>query len=48
MNLTDPTPAQMADRTGVSIDTLRYYEKEGLLVGPSSSSGSPSGGPRWT
>ncbi|MEP7114587.1 MAG: MerR family transcriptional regulator [Ilumatobacteraceae bacterium] len=25
------TPAAMADRTGVSIDTLRYYEREGLL-----------------
>ena len=25
------TPAQMAERTGVSIDTLRYYEREGLL-----------------
>ncbi len=23
----------MAERTGVSIDTLRYYEKEGLLQG---------------
>ena len=31
---TDPgtlTPAEMADACGVSIDTLRYYEKEGLL-----------------
>ncbi|MEO1058116.1 MAG: MerR family transcriptional regulator [Actinomycetota bacterium] len=27
------TPGQMADRTGVSIDTLRYYESEGLLTG---------------
>ena len=26
------TPAEMAERTGVSIDTLRYYEREGLLV----------------
>lgn len=26
------TPAAMADRTGVSIDTLRYYEREGLLA----------------
>lgn len=26
------TPAQMAERTGVSIDTLRYYEREGLLT----------------
>ena len=25
------TPAQMSDLTGVSIDTLRYYEREGLL-----------------
>ena len=25
------TPAQMTERTGVSLDTLRYYEKEGLL-----------------
>ena len=25
------TPAQMSDRTGVSLDTLRYYENEGLL-----------------
>lgn len=31
---TDPalTPAEMAERTGVSIDTLRYYESEGLLT----------------
>lgn len=27
------TPAETAARTGLSIDTLRYYEKEGL-VGP--------------
>jgi MerR family transcriptional regulator, aldehyde-responsive regulator len=26
------TPAEMSDRTGVSIDTLRYYEREGLLT----------------
>lgn len=26
------TPAQMADRSGVSIDTLRYYEREGLIT----------------
>jgi len=26
------TPAEMAERTGVSIDTLRYYEREGLLA----------------
>ncbi|MFK7856861.1 MAG: MerR family transcriptional regulator [Granulosicoccus sp.] len=25
------TPAQMTDVTGVSIETLRYYEREGLL-----------------
>ena len=25
------TPAAMAERTGVTIDTLRYYEREGLL-----------------
>lgn len=25
------TPAEMAARTGVTIDTLRYYEREGLL-----------------
>lgn len=25
------TPAEMADECGVSIDTLRYYEREGLL-----------------
>lgn len=25
------TPAEMAERTGVSIDTLRYYEREALL-----------------
>ncbi len=25
------TPAQMAGRTGVAIDTLCYYEREGLL-----------------
>ncbi|MFD4029629.1 MerR family transcriptional regulator [Streptomyces sp. NPDC058637] len=27
------TPAAVADRAGVSIDTLRYYEREGL-IGP--------------
>ncbi|WP_151770692.1 MerR family transcriptional regulator [Streptomyces abyssomicinicus] len=31
--MTTLTPATAADRTGVSIDTLRYYEKEGL-IGP--------------
>ncbi|MEM7330934.1 MAG: MerR family transcriptional regulator [Chloroflexota bacterium] len=25
------TPGQMSQQTGVSIDTLRYYEREGLL-----------------
>jgi DNA-binding transcriptional MerR regulator len=27
------SPAAAADRTGISIDTLRYYEREGL-IGP--------------
>ena len=31
MTSTALTPSEMADRTGVSIDTLRYYEKEGLI-----------------
>lgn len=31
--MTTLTPAGAADRTGVSIDTLRYYEREGL-IGP--------------
>ncbi|MER5757486.1 MerR family transcriptional regulator [Streptomyces sp. NPDC002088] len=31
--MTAVTPATAADRTGVSIDTLRYYEREGL-IGP--------------
>jgi MerR family transcriptional regulator, aldehyde-responsive regulator len=31
MNNTILTPAQMAERTGVTIETLRYYEREGLL-----------------
>ncbi len=26
------TPAEMSERCGVSIDTLRYYEREGLIV----------------
>ncbi|MEU3946172.1 MerR family transcriptional regulator [Streptomyces sp. NPDC029526] len=30
---TSLTPAAAADRTGVSLDTLRYYEREGL-IGP--------------
>jgi len=25
------SPAQMAEHTGVNIDTLRYYEREGLI-----------------
>ncbi len=25
------TPSEMSEQTGVSIDTLRYYEREGLL-----------------
>jgi MerR family transcriptional regulator, aldehyde-responsive regulator len=25
------TPAEMSERTGVTLDTLRYYEREGLL-----------------
>lgn len=29
--MTQLTPAEMSERTGVPIDTLRYYEKEGLL-----------------
>ena len=27
------TPAEMASRTGTTIDTLRYYEREGLITG---------------
>lgn len=27
------TPAEMAERTGTTIDTLRNYEKERLIVG---------------
>jgi DNA-binding transcriptional MerR regulator len=27
------SPSEVADRTGFSIDTLRYYEREGLLTG---------------
>ena len=26
------TPAEMSARTGVSLDTLRYYEREGLIA----------------
>lgn len=31
MSSEDLSPAQMSTRTGVTIDTLRYYEREGLL-----------------
>ncbi|MEU0255406.1 MerR family transcriptional regulator [Streptomyces sp. NPDC006184] len=31
--MTTVSPAAAADRTGVSLDTLRYYEREGL-IGP--------------
>ena len=31
MSTTQRTPAEMAERSGVTIDTLRYYEREGLL-----------------
>ena len=27
------TPGEMAERTGTSVDTLRYYEREGLITG---------------
>ena len=26
------TPSEMAQRTGTTIDTLRYYERQGLIV----------------
>lgn len=29
--MTDYTPAEVVENTGFSLDTLRYYEKEGLL-----------------
>jgi DNA-binding transcriptional MerR regulator len=29
--MTELTPAQVAETTGFSLDTLRYYEKQGLL-----------------
>jgi MerR family transcriptional regulator, aldehyde-responsive regulator len=32
INQPELTPAEMSQRTGVSIDTLRYYEREGLLA----------------
>ena len=33
------SPGEVADRTGFSLDTLRYYEKIGLLEGIARSSG---------
>ncbi len=33
------TPSQVAERSGFSIDTLRYYEREGLLPGISRTAG---------
>lgn len=30
--MTHFTPGEVADRTGFSLDTLRYYEREGLLL----------------
>jgi DNA-binding transcriptional MerR regulator len=33
------SPREVADRTGFSLDTLRYYEKIGLLVSIARSSG---------
>jgi DNA-binding transcriptional MerR regulator len=33
------SPKQVADRTGFSLDTLRYYEKIGLLVSIARSTG---------
>ncbi len=38
-NAGELTPAAMAERTGVSIDTLRYYEREGLIQEVSRASG---------
>ncbi len=32
MTTTGFSPSAMAERTGVTIDTLRYYEREGLLT----------------
>ncbi|MGO4533595.1 MerR family transcriptional regulator [Leifsonia sp. 2MCAF36] len=29
--MTDFSPAEVAEKTGFTLDTLRYYEKEGLL-----------------
>ncbi len=33
------SPREVADKTGFSLDTLRYYEKIGLLVSIARSSG---------
>src|SRR6476646_7487751 len=33
------TPAEMAERTGTTIDTLRYYEKERLITGVARAAG---------
>jgi DNA-binding transcriptional MerR regulator len=33
------TPSEVAERSGFSIDTLRYYEREGLLPGISRTAG---------
>jgi DNA-binding transcriptional MerR regulator len=33
------SPREIADKTGFSLDTLRYYEKIGLLVSIARSSG---------
>ena len=33
------TPGEVADKTGFSLDTLRYYEKIGLLEGVARTSG---------
>lgn len=41
------TPAATADRTGVSLDTLRYYEREGL-IGPIRRSPAGTGSSRRT
>jgi DNA-binding transcriptional MerR regulator len=37
--MTHYSPRQVADKTGFSIDTLRYYEKIGLLVSIARTSG---------
>ena len=48
MSDTEPgllTPAEMAERTGTTIDTLRYYEKERLITGVARA---PSGHRRYS